>query len=353
MKRFFLQLIAVIFLATACKQNVTTTKSETEKTSAASTANEPNFKDGFRSPNRLFPDKLRDLPNEIIAAHYPNPCYATLEDSMYIWKHNITIQTKEDLQIVEYGSFVYTDKGWYLRITFSPKDFESAYNCKDGLLKKGVVYTDNASWRRDNSLRGGDAMWYFIAKDKNGKLIKGTAPIETEGKLINSTTKNAFVVKSTISWTGYGEVGGYSLTGNIKLKNYDIQLQGDTLKTAAITIDMASISHENKDLEKHLKDKDFFDVTKFPTATFETEKIEYTSASTATATGNLTIKGVTKQIQIPLKIENEAGNKILTTKMSIDRTIYGIKYNSKSFFGDLGDKAIKNKFDLAFEIIVK
>ena len=42
---------------------------------------------------------------------------------MYIWKHNTTIQTKEDLQIVEYGSFVCTGKGLYLRTTMSAKDF--------------------------------------------------------------------------------------------------------------------------------------------------------------------------------------------------------------------------------------
>ena len=52
---------------------------------------------------------------------------------MYIGKHNTTIQTKEDLQIVEYGSFVYTEKGCYLKTTMSAKDFRKYYNCKDGL----------------------------------------------------------------------------------------------------------------------------------------------------------------------------------------------------------------------------
>ena len=52
---------------------------------------------------------------------------------MYIGKYNTTIQIKEDLQIVKYGSFVYTKKGWHLRSTLSAKDFEKYYNCKDGL----------------------------------------------------------------------------------------------------------------------------------------------------------------------------------------------------------------------------
>ncbi len=353
MKNFILQILVTVFLLTACQQNSKKNNIENTITTEESADNGLNYKDGQKPANRLFPYKLRDLPNEIVAAHYPNPCYATYEDSMYIWKHNITIQTKEDLQIVEFGSFIYTEKGWYLRVSMNANDFEENYNCKGGLLKKGVTYTDNSSWRRDNNLRGGDAMWFFIAKDKNGKHVKGTAPIETEGKMINSTTKNASIIQANISWTGYGELGGYSLTGNIKLKNYDIKLQGDSLKSATITIDMTSITHENKDLESHLKDKDFFDVAKFPSAIFETKKIEYTSATTAVAYGTLTLKSVSKPIKLPLTIQRNGENKTLSTKISIDRTIFGIKYNSKSFFGNLGDQAIKNNFDLAFSITLK
>lgn len=271
---------------------------------------------------------------------------------MYIWKHNTTIQTKEDLKIVEYGSFVYTEKGWYLRVTLSPKNFEEHYNCKDGLLKKGIIYTDNVSWRRDKSLKSGDAMWYYIAKDKNGRLVKDTAPIETEGKLVNATTKTATDTSSNISWTGYGELGGYSLTRSIKLKNADIQMQGDTLQRADITIDMASITHENKDLEIHLKDGDFFDVTKSTTAIFETENIQYINDSSANAIGKLTVKGITKTIIIPLKITKNSTVKAIKAKIIVDRTLFGIKYNSKSFFGNSGDKAIKNNFDLAFTLEV-
>ena len=193
-------------------------------------------------------------------------------------------------------------------------------------------------------------MWYYIAKDKDGRLVKGTAPIETEGKLINSSTTSAKIVSSTISWTGYGEIGGYSLTGNIDMKDANIQTKGDSLKSATIYINMATISHDNKDLEAHLKGKDFFEVTKYPTAIFETSKMEYINANSVKAIGNLTIKGITQPVTIPLSITKNAKGKILMAKVSIDRTKYGIKFNSKSFFGNLGDKAIKNNFDLAFTI---
>ena len=350
MKHFFVNLIAATLLISSCNSKKSNTGTEVSPVITEAASNLLNYKDGEKPLSRLFPDKLRDLPNEITAAHYPNPCYATFQDSMYIWKHNTTIQTKEDLQIIEYGSFVYTEKGWYLRTTMSAKDFEQYYNCKDGLLKKGVVYTDNASWKRGKTLSGGDAMWYYIAKDRNGRLVKGTAPIETEGKLINPSTANAKILSSNISWTGYGEIGGYSLTGKIDIKDANIQTKGDSLISAIISINMATISHEDKNLETHLKDEDFFDVTKYPSAIFETSKIEYLNEISAKAIGKLTIKGITKTITIPLSVTKNTESKILKAKIIIDRTKYGIKYNSKSFFGNLGDKAIKNNFDLAFTI---
>lgn len=352
MKRTIAGLFSIVLLFTACNQKGSKQDANIEVKKDTTVSNEPDFAGGARTANRLFPDKLRDLPNEITAAHYPNPCYATYEDSMYIWKHNTTIQAKEDLQIVEYGSFIYTDKGWYLRVTMTASDFEASYNCKGGLLKKGITYTDNASWRRDKQLRGGDAMWYYIAKDKNGRLVKGTAPIETEGKLIASTEKAVSILSSDISWTGYGEIGNYSLTGSIKLKNANISTSSDSLKTASVVFDMTTITHEEKNLEEHLMGEDFFEVSKYATAAFETQKIIYTNSSNATATGILTIKGISKPVSIALQITNGKNQKAIKGKISIDRTVFGIKYNSKSFFGDLGDKAIKNNFDLAFEIIV-
>jgi polyisoprenoid-binding protein YceI len=351
MKRTIICLISIAFLFTACNQKDSNKKESllVKKDSASST--DADFTAGTRAANRLFPDKLRNLPNEITAAHYPNPCFATYEDSMYIWKHNTTILAKEDLQIVEYGSFVYTDKGWYLRVTMTAADFEEHYNCKAGLLKKGITYTDNASWRRDKQLRGGDAMWYYIAKDKNGRLVKGMAPIETEGQLINSSTKAANIIGSDIFWTGYGEVGGYSLTGSIKLKNANINTSNDSLKNALVVFDMASITHKEKNLEEHLKAEDFFEVSKYPTAIFETQNIVYTNDSTATANGMLTIKGISKPADISLQITKAKKQQIIKGKISIDRTVFGIKYNSKSFFGNLGDKAIKNNFDVAFKMV--
>ncbi|MBC7641184.1 MAG: hypothetical protein H7174_02410, partial [Flavobacterium sp.] len=113
------------------------------------------FCSGFKTfqiePNRLLPEKLRRIDYGMIGNHFPNPTYASFEDGMYVWKHNTTVKSLiEDLTIVEYGSYVYTDKGWYLRVSYDNKMFAKTYNCKNGILKKGKIYTDPSSWRRSD-----------------------------------------------------------------------------------------------------------------------------------------------------------------------------------------------------------
>lgn len=300
-------------------------------------------------PNRLLPEKLRGIDYGIVGSHFPNPTYATFEDGMYIWKHDTSVTaTNEDLQIVEYGSYVYTDKGWYLRVTNDTKFFQETYNCKDGILKKGKIYTDPTSWRRSETLYAGDAMWYYIAKNKEGKLFKGTALVETEAKLIvENITINFNTKASVVDWTGYGEVGNYSLTGTVNLKSGNITIADNKIVSGTIIIDLKSINHKEKSLVEHLKNKDFFEVNNYPNATLKISKSKILENNEFEISGNLTIKKTTKPLTFIMKLENDT----FSGKITIDRTDFGVQYGSKSFFDNLGDQAIKNNFDLEFKLV--
>jgi polyisoprenoid-binding protein YceI len=306
-------------------------------------------------PDRLLPEKLRKIDYGIIGSHFPNPTYATFEDGIYIWKHSTSVKSQlEDLTILEYGSYVYTDEGWYLRVTYDNKVFEKTYNCKDGVLKKGKTYTDSTSWRRSEALISGDAMWFYIAKNKSGKLFKGTALVETEAKLVMEKTKKIKKIvldnkKSTIKWTGYGEVGGYSLTGTINLKSGIFEMENNKIKSGTIIIDVTSIAHDNNHLKEHLKGEDFFEVAKYPTAALTIQNSKLLTDGELEVTGNLTIKKVTK----PLVFRIKPNQNTFSGRIKIDRTVFGVQYNSKSFFDNLGDQAIKNEFDLEFNLITK
>jgi polyisoprenoid-binding protein YceI len=66
-------------------------------------------------------------------------------------------------------------------------------------------------------------------------------------------------------------------------------------------------------LDTHLKSADFFDAAKYPTATFVSTRVVPTGAMTATITGNLTIKGVTKTVVLKTRFIG-AGNEFWGAK---------------------------------------
>jgi polyisoprenoid-binding protein YceI len=233
--------------------------------------------------------------------------------------------------------------------------FEKTYSCKGGILKKGKTYTDPTSWRKSEALISGDALWFYIAKNKAGKLFKGTALIETEAKLVAENNdlkpkKIAFdTKKSTIKWTGYGEVGNYSLTGTINLISGNFELENNKIKAGTIIIDVKSINHSDNHLKEHLKGEDFFEVNKYPTATLVIQNSKLLANGEMEVSGNLSIKKITKPIVFRMKQNQNS----FSGKITIDRTVYAVQYNSKSFFDNLGDQAIKNDFDLDFNLIGK
>lgn len=67
-----------------------------------------------------------------------------------------------------------------------------------------------------------------------------------------------------------------------------------------VEIPIARITTTSAKLNEHLLGADFFDATKFPTATFKSTRV-VVSGQTAKITGNLTLKGVTKPVVLDTK----------------------------------------------------
>jgi polyisoprenoid-binding protein YceI len=64
---------------------------------------------------------------------------------------------------------------------------------------------------------------------------------------------------------------------------------------------VASVNTNQPDRDKHLRTSDFFDVEHYPTMTFQSTRIQKTGDGTYTVHGNLTLRGVTKEV--PVKVE--------------------------------------------------
>ena len=71
-----------------------------------------------------------------------------------------------------------------------------------------------------------------------------------------------------------------------------------TASTLEVTIDLNGIDTTNPKLDSHLKSPDFFDVAKYPQATFKATTIRTTGPTTGTIVGDLTLHGVTKPVTL-------------------------------------------------------
>ncbi len=160
--------------------------------------------------------------------------------------------------------------------------------------------------------------------------------------------------KSTLNWESKKIVGSGN-KGAIKLAKGKLSLKNNLLSGGEFSIDMQSITDEkgSERLVEHLKNDDFFSVSKYPTATFVITEVK-NNGNNAQITGNLSIKGITKKISFPALITyNKDSIHAIAKEVKVDRTLYDIRYRSSAFFSDLGDKAIENIFTLTIDLTAK
>ena len=119
-------------------------------------------------------------------------------------------------------------------------------------------------------------------------------------------------------------------------------------------MDMSSINSDNARLTTHLNSPDFFSTEKSPTSKFEIIKVSAAGKERVNITGNLTIKGITHPLTFPATVKQANGVVVAAASgIRVDRTKYDIKFRSKTFFGDIGDKAIDDEFELNINLTAR
>lgn len=73
-------------------------------------------------------------------------------------------------------------------------------------------------------------------------------------------------------------------------------------------IKVGSIDTENEKRNGHLKSPDFFDAEKYPEITFKSTKVEKGEGNKLVVTGDLTMHGVTKSVQLPVEVLGQGTN---------------------------------------------
>lgn len=173
-----------------------------------------------------------------------------------------------------------------------------------------------------------------------------------------ATTYKVDTQSSTVVWTGYKVTGKH--TGTVKIKNGTLSLDNGLITGGAFDIDINSIACTDLEgeyagkLVGHLKSDDFLGAASYPTASFViTRAIPQDSKGNYKILGNLTIKGITKEVKFFANAVEANGMINASGKITIDRSEFNMRYGSGSFFDGLGDKTIYDEFDLQVSLVGK
>jgi polyisoprenoid-binding protein YceI len=101
-----------------------------------------------------------------------------------------------------------------------------------------------------------------------------------------------------------------------------------------VTIDATTVDTREPDRDKHLMSPDFFDVAKYPSMTFKSTKVESNGPDKLKVTGDLTIRGVTKQVVLdvtapkpPIKDPWGLQRTAVSGSTKINRQDFGVAWN--------------------------
>jgi polyisoprenoid-binding protein YceI len=200
----------------------------------------------------------------------------------------------------------------------------------------------------------------------------------TEGK-----TLTIEAASTQLQWRGYKPTGQHF--GKIPATEGMIAVKGDEITGGKFTFDITGLKIEDipetsEDYAKlwgHLQSDEFFDAANHPTATFEITSVENFSSSDVIAdqeqfstdntpksasslspanpthwiSGNLSMRGVTKNIKFPASVKMENGAVMATAGFNIDRTAWGLAYGDESTALDKAkDQFIYNTVSLELDL---
>lgn len=201
----------------------------------------------------------------------------------------------------------------------------------------------------------------FVSCNQNPK---SSAKTDTPKEVATADGDN-YNVDSTLSnihWKAYHagglrpRFGTIATDGAIKINNNKIVSGSFTIYMTSIKTDKESVNPDDSngknhiDLDNHLKNEDFFEVSKYPLAKFELTEIKELQNDSIQVFGNLTLKDKTLNVNFPAKtiIANDKLN--LEANFTINRKDWGITYLTE---GDPRDWIISNNVDLKLNILAK
>ena len=178
----------------------------------------------------------------------------------------------------------------------------------------------------------------FYTGCDNSKSKSNVSIEKTESVILPKGEYQIDKTKSVVRWIGRTPVKFHDGTINIQEGNFSVDDNG--ILNGNIIIDMESINCTDlsgggkKSVEEHLMNDDFFSVNKFKTSKINISSEMKPNNGLIDFKGNLEIKNISNPISFKSSInKTPEGKYTASSKLTFDRSMYNVKYKSKSFFG--------------------
>jgi polyisoprenoid-binding protein YceI len=170
------------------------------------------------------------------------------------------------------------------------------------------------------------------AANKPKATVANAAPESDSAKPANAETLVISPENSKVEFVAAKVTRSHN--GSFKEFAGAIDLVKNSVEASRVTIDIqtSSVVTDEGDLTKHLQTPDFFDVAKYPKATFTSTKIEAanTGGATHSVTGNFDLHGVKKSITFPATITVAPDSVSVNAEFAINRKDFGIVFQNKA-----------------------
>ena len=179
---------------------------------------------------------------------------------------------------------------------------------------------------------------------------------------INLFAQESYIIdknKSTVNWHATKVTGEHD--GTVSLSYGKMEMENGKLTGGKVHVNMNTIvvldikdAGTNQKLVNHLKSEDFFFAEKHPTTVFTIKEVKHVNSSAGEdkyeVSGDMYIRGISKPVSVPLTVRKAGDSYIAEAKFTLDRSRWNVKYNSGSFFENLGDKLIHDEFNLDMQL---
>ncbi len=203
---------------------------------------------------------------------------------------------------------------------------------------------------------------FFVFKGDGKKSEEEMAPVSNEPSVeaLEDGSYSVVLAESSVNWEGRRPlIPNYRDRGTISIKEGAFVVADGNVSQGNIVFDMNSITvistgagAGQTTLQNHLKSDDFFSVSTFPETTLLLLEVSG-DQSGYNVRANLTMKGQTHEINIPVSVSEEDGKLRIVGTVEVDRTIWGVRYGSGKFFTDMADKVIDDFFTVSFNLVAQ